>query len=130
METLRSFWSRLGTGFSDPFSFVSIWYVGNGVSHLFVHAIGHGRSGYTPSNFLWLSTRQVCLRCTSILRSYPWTKNSNRERKWLWVQQSEDSSPLISLKWKTVCDFSSWNGKHSRESQNVQIGNISAYSNS
>lgn len=37
--------------------------------------------------------------------------------------------PLISSQWKTVCDFSYWNDKQSRESQNVQSGKISASSN-
>lgn len=71
-----------GNPFSNPtLFFLPLFYQRGKISHLDVGAIGHLSNEYMSYNFLWVSTRQVRLPCTSIPRSYPWSKNDNGRTK-------------------------------------------------
>lgn len=71
----------MGTPFPTPLFFLPLFYQRGKISHLDVGAIGHLSNEYTSFNFLWVSTRQVRLPCTSIPRSYTWSKNDNGRTK-------------------------------------------------
>lgn len=98
-----------------PF-FLPIYHQRGKIFHLGTGAIGHLRNGWMSFNFLWVSTWQVRLLCTSIPSSNLEVRMITGEKIGLESSNLKIAFPLILLEGKKyMCDFSNWNGKHKRK---------------